>query len=420
MVAYISRSLILFHAGSGASGGVFPGKAVGAMAAIQVISFNPGPGSEDLLAWRYVDPANPEKSDELGTWSQLVVGESQEAVLFRNGQALDLFGPGRYTLSTANVPLLSRVVNLPFGGESPFKAEVWFVNKVHVLDVKWGTAVPLQLQDPKYGILLPVRSYGQFGVRVEDSRKFLIKLVGALPRFDREALVRYFRGLLLTRAADLISTYLVHKKISVVEVNAFLDEISDEMLDRVRPLMGQYGIEVVNFFVNSINIPEEDPAVAELKKTLTERAKMEVLGYSYQQMRSFDALDKAASNEGGGSLINAGLGLGIGVGMGGPFGKMAGEMGQNLTSDDSPQARTVSCAKCGQASSEGAAFCSRCGAPLPGKSACPKCGASLREGAKFCSECGQSVVLACPSCGGTVPAGAKFCPECGQPLVGEK
>ncbi|NLB83244.1 MAG: SPFH domain-containing protein [Synergistaceae bacterium] len=390
------------------------------MAAIQVISFNPGPGSEDLLAWRYRDQTNPEKSDELGTWSQLVVGESQEAILFRNGQALDLFGPGRYTLSTANVPLLSRVVNLPFGGESPFKAEVWFVNKIHVLDVKWGTAVPLQLQDPKYGILLPVRSYGQFGVRVEDSRKFLIKLVGALPRFDRESLVRYFRGLLLTRAADLISTYLVHKKISIVEVNAFLDEISDEMLARVRPLLGQYGIEVVNFFVNSINIPEEDPAVAELKKTLTERAKMEVLGYSYQQMRSFDALDKAASNEGGGSLINAGLGLGIGVGMGGPFGKMAGEMGQNLSSDDSTQTRTVPCAKCGQTSPEGFAFCSRCGAPLPGKSACPKCGASLREGTKFCPECGQSLIPACPSCGGAVPAGAKFCPECGKPLEGEK
>ncbi|GAB1485326.1 SPFH domain-containing protein [Aminivibrio sp.] len=390
------------------------------MAAIQVISFTPGPGSEDLLAWRYRDSANPEKSDELGTWSQLVVGESQEAILFRNGQALDLFGPGRYTLSTANVPLLSRVVNLPFGGESPFKAEVWFVNKVHVLDVKWGTAVPLQLQDPKYGILLPVRSYGQFGLRVEDSRKFLIKLVGALPRFDREALVRYFRGLLLTRAADLISTYLVHKRISVVEVNAFLDEISDEMLDRVRPLFAQYGIDVVNFFVNSINIPEEDPAVAELKKTLTERAKMEVLGYSYQQMRSFDALDKAASNEGGGSLINAGLGLGIGVGMGGPFGKMAGEMGQNLTSGDSSRQGTLPCPKCGQPSPEDASFCSRCGEPLPGKRVCPKCGASLREGAKFCSECGQSLVLACPSCGGIVPQGAKFCPECGKPLGDEK
>jgi membrane protease subunit (stomatin/prohibitin family) len=147
----------------------------------------------------------------------------------------------------------------------------------------------------------------------------LVKLVGAASRLDRETLVKHFRGLLLTRIHDLISTYLIHKKISVAEVNARLDEISGEMGARVPPMFNEYGVEVLNFFVNSINVPEEDPAVAELKKTLTERAKMEVLGYSYQQMRSFDALEKAASDEGGGNLINAGLGLGVGVGMGGAF-----------------------------------------------------------------------------------------------------
>jgi membrane protease subunit (stomatin/prohibitin family) len=125
------------------------------MAMIQVVSFDSGLDPHEVLAWRYRDPENPGKGDELGTWTQLVVDESQEAILYRNGQALDLFGPGRYTLSTANMPLLSKVVNLPFGGESPFKAWVWFVNRVHSLDVKWGTVSPIQLQDPKYGSCCP-------------------------------------------------------------------------------------------------------------------------------------------------------------------------------------------------------------------------------------------------------------------------
>lgn len=383
------------------------------MAMIQVVSFDSGLDPHEVLAWRYRDPENPGKGDELGTWTQLVVDESQEAVLYRNGQALDLFGPGRYTLSTANMPLLSKVVNLPFGGESPFKAWVWFVNRVHSLDVKWGTVSPIQLQDPKYGVLLPVRSYGQFGIRIGDSRKFLVKLVGAASRLDRETLLKHFRGLLLTRIHDLISTYLIHKKISVVEVNAWLDEISGEMRDRVAPLFREYGVEVLNFFVNSINVPEEDPAVAELKKTLTERAKMEVLGYSYQQMRSFDALEKAASNEGGGSLINAGLGLGVGVGMGGAFGRLAEQMGQNLT-PAAPSSRT--CGKCGTSVSEGARFCSGCGAPMPVGAVCPGCGAALSGGMKFCPECGLPLSPRCPSCGKTASPGAKFCPECGAGL----
>jgi len=386
------------------------------MAMIQVVRFDPELDPGRVLAWRYRNPEAPARSDELGTWTQLVVEESQEAILFRNGQALDLFGPGRHTLKTANMPLLSKLVNLPFGGESPFKAWVWFVNKVHSLDVKWGTPSPVQLQDPKYGVLLPVRSYGQFGVRIEDSRKLLVKLVGPLDQFDREALVRHFRGLLLTRIQDHVSTYLVHRGVSVVEVNAWLDEISEEMRGKVAGMFADYGIEVLDFFVNSINVPEEDPAVAELKRTLSERAKMEVLGYNYQQMRSFDTLEKAASNEGGGNLMNAGIGLGVGMGVGGAFGRVAGEIGSGLSTGEGRSLSSERCARCGASANRGARFCSECGAPLPGK-VCPSCGKPLREGAKFCAECGAPVVPKCPACGKEASPGARYCAECGAAIV---
>ena len=120
------------------------------MAIVEVVKYN---GPPDVFAWKY-------PSEELGTWTQLIVNEAQEALLFKGGQALDLFTSGRHTLMTANIPLLRAFVNLPFGGRSPFTAEVWFVNRVTTLDVKWGTATPIQLQDPKYGVFCPCAPLG--------------------------------------------------------------------------------------------------------------------------------------------------------------------------------------------------------------------------------------------------------------------
>lgn len=172
------------------------------MAIIEVVKYDGPPG---VFAWKY-------PNQELGTWTQLIVNESQEAILFKGGEALDSFTAGRHTLSTANIPILSNVVNLPFGGKSPFTAEIWFVNKLNSMNVKWGTSAPLQLQDPKYKIMVAVRAFGQFGVRIEDPRKFLLKLVGTLPLFDQDTMINYFRGLLMSNINELISSYLVHKK----------------------------------------------------------------------------------------------------------------------------------------------------------------------------------------------------------------
>jgi membrane protease subunit (stomatin/prohibitin family) len=143
------------------------------MAIIDVVKYD---GSPSVFAWKF-------PNIELGTWTQLIVNESQEAVLYKGGQSLDLFGPGRHTLKTANIPLLSKIINLPFGGRSPFTAEIWYINKVNTLDVKWGTPTPIQLQDPKYNVFVPLRAFGQFGIKVSDSKMFLQKLVGTLPTF---------------------------------------------------------------------------------------------------------------------------------------------------------------------------------------------------------------------------------------------
>ena len=348
------------------------------MALFDVIKYNGGP---DVLAWKY-------PSEELGTWSQLIVNESQEAVLVKGGQVFDVFGAGRHTLSTANIPLLRHVVNLPFGGRSPFSAEVWYINKAYNLGVLWGTPTPIQLQDPKFSVFVPVRANGTFGIRVSDSKKFLVKLVATLPSFDQDTLKRHFRGLYVSLIKDAISTYLTEKKIGILEMNAYLNELSASLQKSIAPGMLPYGVELVSCFVNDISVPEEDESVKQLKAALAKRAEMDVVGYSYQQERTFDVLESAAKNEstGSASFMGAGMGLGMGFGAAKTFGAAFSDLAKGL--DMSGQASSaVNCPNCGRAIPSSAKFCPECGHALGGH--CPKCGAVLSGTPKFCPECGE-------------------------------
>lgn len=372
------------------------------MAIVQVVQWDDSINSNDTLAWRYVDRKNPAKSDELGNWTQLIVREAQEAILFKDGQALDLFAAGRHTLSTNNIPMLSRLINLATGGQSAFKASVWFVNKVDVLDIKWGTQNPILLRDPEYQIPIYVRAFGQFGLRVNESRQFVLKLAGNKSSITRSDIEAYFKGLILSRMGDMISTYIAHKKINIFEISAYLEDMSNEAVEKIRPEFANYGIDPLNFYFGSVNINDDDEGIKKLKQALSERASMNVIGYNYQQQRSFDVMEAAAKNEGGSSLLGAGVGLGAGMGMGGTFGQMASQMGQYINPQNpnpsnppvnpvnpnpNPQASGKTCPSCGQPVIEGAKFCMNCGAKL----ACPKCGAALIPGAKFCMNCGQQL-----------------------------
>lgn len=408
------------------------------MAIVEVVKYD---GAPNVFAWKY-------PNSELGTWTQLIVNESQEAVLFKGGKALDVFGSGRHTLDTANIPILNNIINLPFGGESPFSAEIWFVNKVYSLSIKWGTATPIQIQDPKYGVFIPVRSYGQFGIHIEDSKKFLIKLVGTLNVFDDNNIIQYFKGLYLTMTKDSISSYLIQKKISILEINAYLDEISNYMKERIKPTLDDYGIGLVNFYVNDISVPEEDTAVKKLKDALAQRAEMNIIGYNYQQQRSFDTLEGAANNQGGvtSGILGAGMGLGMGVNVGNAMGTQFGSIstalntkggdmkecakchaamdadarfcpscGYDTAKTESENSTTVKCSNCGAVYANSMKFCPECGDKY---NPCPNCKADMPEGAAKCTGCGYEVPFHCPACGNTInDKNHKFCPECGVSLV---
>lgn len=240
------------------------------MALIDVLKYDPAPG---VLAWKHTNTA-------LGTWSQLIVGESQEAILVCNGRVADIFGPGRYTLTTDNIPILRGLVNLPFGGRSPFSAEVWFLNKVDCLDLKWGTMTPIQIQDPLYKIFVPVRAFGTCGVRVADSRRFLTKLVGSASPMNKDMITAYFRGHFAARVKEVIIGCCA--EVSVLEINRHLSELSADACKLLAEDMAEYGMEIVNFFVNDVSVPEEDDSVIRLKAALAKRAEMEILGTPLQ------------------------------------------------------------------------------------------------------------------------------------------
>ena len=280
-------------------------------------------GSAHQLAYKY-------PSQDLSTLTQLIVNESQHAFVVKDGVVDGPFGAGRHTLSTNNIPLLRQLIGLPFGGQSPFSAEVWFVNRAVKLDVRWGTPDPIQLQDPKFGIMVPVRAFGQYGIEVVDARRFLMKLVGTAPGFDSATLAEYFRGVFTTRIKTAIAGAIVDSGLSVLEVSTRLDDLSAALKHALAADIADYGVALSQFSIESINVPETDPAVQKLKAALARRAEMNIVGYDYQQERSFDVLHAAARNEGSaGTMLGAGMGLGMGAAVGASFGQLGAKIAPN-------------------------------------------------------------------------------------------
>jgi membrane protease subunit (stomatin/prohibitin family) len=384
----------------------------------QVIKYE---GPNDILVWKH-------PVQDFNTTTQLIVHESQEAIFFRNGQALDLFAAGRYTLETENIPLVNKLINIPTNGKTPFHCEVYFINKVDIMDILWGTSTPIPIEDPKYSIILPVRANGQFGLRVEDSRKFLLKLIGTTTYLGKEGLTSYFRGFLMTRIKDYISNLMVEKRISFLEIHSHLNEISDALKQQISLLYEEYGLTIVNFFVNSITVPNDDPGYLKIRNALAaakekqilatgKRAEMDLLGYTYQQERTFNVLDKAAQNEGTASnIMGAGVGLGMGMNIGGTLGSSMGNALSNIPSDMTKTEQKTECPNCHKQLPPNAKFCLDCGTPIESISAditCPNCKAKTPKG-KFCLNCGHKIINICKKCQKELPDNAKFCLECGE------
>ncbi len=385
------------------------------MAIIDRIKYD---GYEDGSPWLvYKCP-----SEEFVLGSQLIVNQGQEALFFKGGAAADLFGPGTHTLQTGNLPILKKLVNLPFGGKTPFAAEVYYVNKTSRLDMNWGTANPFQLEDPKYGLILSIRCHGKYGMRIVDSRLFVSELVGAVPNgttVNYAFAAQYFSGLLTSSIKTVISAFMIRQKISFLEVTAYLEELSKACKEKISQEFERFGVEIVNFFIETISPPKD-----EFEKLRTYKEELSLGNDFYRQRRSFDIMDKMAENPGSGGLANAGIGLGMGLGMMPMARDMFGNVSGNSTiSGVNPapagagaQPEGNACPHCGAKNPVGQKFCGECGQSVVVGIVCPSCGKVNEKGQKFCGDCGTKLAKKCPTCGKDLDLSQKFCGDCGTKL----
>ena len=295
--------------------------------------------------------------EDFNSMTQLIVHESQEALFFMNGQALDLFGPGRYTLETQNIPKIGKFINRTAGNQTPFHCEVYFINKTEQMSIKWGTDSRVQYVDPQYGFPLSIGASGEMSLRAADSRKLLLKLVGTEDSLDQEKLTRFFRAFLMTRVKTYIAQVIKNNAISIFELDANLALFSESIQKMLIPDFADYGVSLERFFVTSIAKPDGEPQYEQFKElhfrqfadiaeakirqqadiiyanteaqkvvidSKAQAAKRQQEGYTYAQERGFDVAEQVAQNEAVGQFTNMGVGLGTMAGVGGAVGGLVG------------------------------------------------------------------------------------------------
>lgn len=359
------------------------------MAIIDRIKFDGLPG-RNWLVYKY-------PGEQFVTLSQLIVGEGQVAIFVKGGKACDCFAPGTYTLSTSNLPILKAFVNLPFGGQTPFTAEIYYINTATMLDLNWGTVDPIQVIDPKYFIKLRVRGFGQIGLKVAKYRLFLFELIGTMGSggmVSYERVMDFFKGMMNTKIKTIIADAIINKDISALEINAKLDVFSEYARQELDKEFDKFGLDVVNFFVASINFPDED--FDAINNVLKDKAAFELMGdRRYSSKRSFDVMETMAGNEGNASgLMGAGLGLGVGMaavpGMARSMGGILNATAVEPAPADGPAA-AIKCGNCGKDLITGALFCHECGQKVQTERTCPKCQCVLNSSQKFCHKCGSEI-----------------------------
>lgn len=376
------------------------------MALIDIVKFN-GLASRNWIVYKHY-------AEDLSTATQLIVGEGQVAVFIKGGRICDMFGPGTYTLTTNNIPILSSLINLPFGGKTPFSAEIYYINALTKLDLTWGTSDCIQLVDPKYHIRLKIRAFGQVGLKISDYTMFIRELIGSMSGaeiIDYNRVLDFYKGFLNSKVKSFIAQIIIQDQISALEISAKLSEISDKISDMLAPDFAKFGMTLVNFYVKSINFPEED--FDKINRILEEKAAFEIMGDSrYAAKRSFDVYEGAANNENGvaGAFAAGGLGFGAASAMGNAAAHAQNIM-QPLSSAD------IYCPKCNAPNKHGTRFCCNCGASfseINEKIKCPNCSALNEPGARFCNNCGKSLEEKICECGMKIKAGDNFCSGCGR------
>jgi len=282
----------------------------------------------DIMVYKWQSSDGGKREEELRLGTQLIVNHSQQAIFVKNGQIADIFDAGKHTLSAQNLPILSKLIGIPFGGQSPFKAEVYFINKVIIMDTKFGL-MPFNMIEPNFRVPVPITSRGSFALKIADSEIFLNKIIGVIKEFKPETLKQYFRGIITENIKSAIYKIAKEQNLSPLELEAIVFEVSEAVKGIIAETLAKFGLHLELFNIEAISIIDEDKKVQKIvedyqrlmSEDMEERMRLKRRAENldvYKTERTFDTTEKVAENIGGsgiggdsGGIVGTLIGLGM-------------------------------------------------------------------------------------------------------------
>ncbi|MFO7817820.1 MAG: SPFH domain-containing protein [Desulfovibrionales bacterium] len=345
-------------------------------------------------------------SGEIKWGAQLIARESQAGVFFYNGKAVHVFGPGRHTLKTGNIPVLNKILAAPWGFESPLRAEAYFVNMKIFPGLKWGTRDPVAFKDSELG-LIRMRAFGMFNIRVVQPLLFINSLIGTVPSLSTENIEEYLSRVIVSRLNDFMGENLD----TILDLPGQYEKWADALQEKLREDFSHFGLALTDLFINSITPPPE------VQEAMDDKSKMGLFSdmQKLMHMKAAMSMEKAAENQG---TAGEGMGMGMGFMMPAMMNQfMQPGQAQQTGQHSTPEKQT--CPDCGHGIPGDAGFCPYCGHQVMVVDQCRKCGKNLAANARFCPKCGtpakeETGKTFCSACGAENLPGANFCNSCGE------